>query len=44
MGLMDFDEIYDENDDDLEDELNKLIYGGSKTTKKRKNKGKINVL
>ncbi len=39
MGLMDLDNVDDDNEDDLEDELNKLMFGGSKATKKRKNKG-----
>lgn len=33
------DNVNDDDNDDLEDELNKLMFGGSKATKKRKNKG-----
>ena len=44
MGLMDMGDDSDGGDGvdaDLEDELNKLMFGGSKTNKPKKTKGKL---
>jgi hypothetical protein len=38
---MDIGDDSDAGEDDLEDELNKLMFGGSKTNKPKKTKGKF---